>query len=77
MILEQLESLDKRSARSLKLAREKGCGAWLIALPLASMGYVLNKQEFRDSIKLVGMVGRFQIFQFIVFVARRIILITS
>ena len=52
MILVQLESLDKRSARSLKLAQEKGCGAWLTALPLASMGYVLNKQEFRDSIKL-------------------------
>ena len=49
MILVQLESLDKRSARSLKLAQEKGRGAWLTALPLASMGYVLNKQEFRDS----------------------------
>ena len=51
MILEQLESLDKRSDRSLKLAQEKGCGAWLTALPLASMGYVPTKQEFRHSIK--------------------------
>ena len=35
-----------------RLAQEKGSGAWLTALPLASLGYVLNKQEFRDSIKL-------------------------
>ena len=50
MIIGQLESLDKRSAKALRLAQEKGCGAWLIALPLASMDYVLNKQDFRDSI---------------------------
>ena len=52
MIIGQLESLDKRSAKALGLAQDKGCGAWLTALQLASMGYVLNKQQFRDSIKL-------------------------
>ena len=51
-ILSQLETTDKRSARALQLSQEKGCGAWLTALPLASLGYVLNKQEFRDSLNL-------------------------
>ena len=34
--------------RSLDLATEKGSGAWLAALPIQSLGYVLNKNEFRD-----------------------------
>ena len=38
--------------RSLDLATEKGSGAWLSALPLQSLGYVLNKSEFRDGIAL-------------------------
>ena len=38
--------------RSIDLACEKGSGAWLSALPLQSLGYTLNKQEFRDSICL-------------------------
>ena len=38
--------------RCLDLAKEKGSGSWLIALPIQSLGYVLNKQEFRDSICL-------------------------
>ncbi|MCP3679780.1 MAG: hypothetical protein GY782_05735 [Gammaproteobacteria bacterium] len=52
VISEQLIKVNKRSAKALQLAQEKGCGAWLTALPLQSMGYVLNKQEFRDSIRL-------------------------
>ncbi len=44
--------LDKNTARALNLAQEKGAGAWLTALPLSSMGYTLNKEEFRDSIRL-------------------------
>ena len=51
-ILAELKKSDKRAARSLQLAQEKGCGAWLSALPLRSMGYNLNKQEFLDSVKL-------------------------
>ena len=36
--------------RCLDLAREKGAGAWLTALPIQALGFVLNKQEFRDSL---------------------------
>ena len=38
--------------RCLDLAREKGAGSWLTALPIQSLGYVLNRQDFRDSICL-------------------------
>ena len=38
--------------RSLDQATEKGSGAWLAALPIQSLGYVLNKNEFRDGIAL-------------------------
>ena len=45
-------AVDRKLKRSLELAAEKGAGAWLSALPLQSMGYLLNKQEFRDGICL-------------------------
>ena len=52
----QLENLNTvlsdKVRRCVELAGEKGAGAWLSALPLQSLGYVLNKQEFRDSIYL-------------------------
>ena len=38
--------------RYLELAQEKGSGAWITALPIQSLGYVLNRQEFRDSLCL-------------------------
>ena len=38
--------------RVMEQGREKGSGAWLNALPLLSVGYTLNKQEFRDSVCL-------------------------
>ena len=38
--------------RALKLAQEKGAGSWLTALPVQSLGFVLNKEEFRDSLCL-------------------------
>ena len=42
--LEEIKDLvDDKLKRSLELAAEKGGGAWLSALPLQSMGYVLNK----------------------------------
>ena len=47
-----LESLDDKMKRILELAQEKGCGAWLTALPIQALGYTLNKQEFRDSVCL-------------------------
>ena len=44
--------VDDDMKRNLELAREKGSGSWLIALPISSLGYVLNKQELRDSLCL-------------------------
>ena len=38
--------------RTLELAQEKGAGAWLTATPIQSLGFVLNKQQFRDSVCL-------------------------
>ena len=38
--------------RNIALATEKGAGVWLTTIPIQSMGFVLNKQEFRDSIHL-------------------------
>ena len=56
MLLGQLEEVkglvDSKLKRSIELACEKSAGAWLSALPLQSMGYVLNKQEFRDGLCL-------------------------
>ena len=42
--------VSSKTKRALELSREKGASSWLTALPLKSMGYVLNKKEFRDSI---------------------------
>ena len=51
--LDEVKTLsDEKLRRNLDLACEKGAGAWLSALPLQAMGYVLNKQEFRDGIYL-------------------------
>ena len=48
---ELIKSLvDDNLKRYLDLAREKGSGSWLTALPLEQMGYDLNKQDFRDSL---------------------------
>ena len=44
--------LSSDQKRYIDLATEKGSGAWLTVLPLQSLGYVLNKQEFRDSLCL-------------------------
>ena len=49
---EVLDAVDEKLKRSIELAGEKGAGAWLTALPLRSLGYVLNKQQFRDAIRL-------------------------
>ena len=44
--------LDESKQKALELASEKGASSWLSALPLKQMGYLLNKQEFRDSLLL-------------------------
>ena len=43
-------NVDEKLTRSLDLARQKGSGLWLTALPIKSLGYTLNKQHFKDSI---------------------------
>ena len=48
----QSEEVDAKLHRLINAAGEKGASAWLSALPLQRLGYVLNKQEFRDSIAL-------------------------
>ena len=44
--------LNDKTRKSFILAQEKGVGSWLTALPIASLGYKLNKEEFQDSIRL-------------------------
>ena len=36
----------------LELAREKGSYSWPSALPLSRLGCVINKQSFRDAVRL-------------------------
>ena len=38
--------------RAITLAKEKGSSAWLTTLPLESMNYNLNRQEFHDAIAM-------------------------
>ena len=44
--------LDEKQRKLFVCAGEKGASSWLSALPLKKLGYVLNKQEFRDAICL-------------------------
>ena len=46
------KGLNESEKRSFQTAQEKGASAWLAALPLKTIGYALNKQEFRDAICL-------------------------
>ena len=41
-----IKSLNQKTGKAVKLAQEKGASSWLTALPLQSMGYVLNKEQF-------------------------------
>ena len=38
--------------RPVNQSRGKGASSWLTAVPLVDQGLVLNKQEFRDSLRL-------------------------
>ena len=42
----------EKMKRILKLSQEKGAGSWLTTSPVKSLGFSLNKQEFRDGICL-------------------------
>ena len=45
-------TLNDNMKRILDLAQEKGAGAWLTTTPIQSLGFALNKQEFRDAVWL-------------------------
>ena len=45
-------ALDNKAKRLFEAACEKGASSWLAALPLQRLGYIVNKQEFRDAIRL-------------------------
>ena len=47
-ILELMTTVTRK--RAFQHASEKGVSSWLSALPLRSLGYCLNKQEFRNAI---------------------------
>ena len=42
----------QRTQLALNLASENGSSAWLTVLPLHDLGFMLNKREFRDAVKL-------------------------
>ena len=43
------DMLPKLNGIALEQSAMKGASSWLSALPLQSLGYCLNKQEFRDT----------------------------
>ena len=45
-------TVDDDMRRVLELAKEKGAGTWLTKTPVQSLGFALNKQEFRDAVCL-------------------------
>ena len=45
-------SLSPGLLRLVNQSRDKGASSWLNAMPLADQGLALNKQEFRDSLRL-------------------------
>ena len=45
-------SLSPHLLRSIEQARDKGASSWLNAIPLKEQGLALNKQEFRDSLRV-------------------------
>ena len=52
----RMESIDSTLPsdllRSVNQSRDKGASSWLTAVPLVDQGLVLNKQEFRDFLRL-------------------------
>ena len=52
----RMESIDSTLPsdllRSVNQSRDKGASSWLTTVPLVDQGLVLNKQEFRDSLRL-------------------------
>ena len=51
-LAEIMSNLDVKTKRILELCQEKGAGSWLTTTPIKTLGFALNKQDFRDSICL-------------------------
>ena len=52
-LIEEVDSkLSPDVLRQVEQARDKGASSWLNAIPYEEHGFCLNKQEFRDSIRL-------------------------
>lgn len=49
---ELIQRTEGKEKRLIELAKEKGASAWLNAIPIKALGFVLHKQEFRDSVCL-------------------------
>ena len=47
-----MNMVDDTMKRNMELAQEKGAGAWLTTVPIQSLGFALNKQQFRDALCL-------------------------
>ena len=45
-------SLPTKAKRAVELATEKGSSNWQTVIPLEELDYNLNKEEFRDAMKL-------------------------
>jgi len=46
------ETLDSSIKHIIDQARDKGASSWLNTLPIEEMGFTLNKEEFRDALRL-------------------------
>ena len=49
--IKESHSVDAKFERTLNLLREKSAGAWLTCLPIQSLGYAFNKEDFQDGIR--------------------------
>ncbi len=47
-----VQAADEHFARLINQAREPGASNWLTSLPLRCYGFTMNKDEFRDSLRL-------------------------
>ena len=73
MRMESIDStLPSDLQRSVNQSRDKGASSWFTAVPLFDQGLVLNKQKFRDSLRLRYNMPLYDLGQASVFVVRSI-----
>ena len=49
--IQENTNIDAKLRRTLDLLREKSAGAWLTCLPIQSLGYAFNKEDFQDGVR--------------------------